>query len=411
MQAAWNYSQYGIRLDWSDGNVLLPDMRTIYFIDILVNLMLAVLMLIYWRTQKTYQGFGIMTMTNVLLVITYIMFALRGVIPEAVSILSGNLATGLAVVCRYEGIARFVGDARPLRRHAWLMAILLLFIAFFTFVENNPLIRAVGMTAYVCYYLFRIQLSVYHSKPPQGKFLLRTMAAFLLIHLILIGSRAVYWLVNPDVMTLYSSTLANIGFFLYDLLNQIGMTVLYIMLTGQRMAGELTEMQHKLETLAMKDALTGFYNNRAFSEIGQKELIRSRRFDHPLSLLLIDVDNFKNINDSYGHVAGDRVLAALAGRMELVARHSDILGRMGGDEFFLLLPETVAAHAIAVAERFQAELAETPIQWEEKAIPVTISIGVASLISTDDEFEALLKRADDALYEAKRTGRNRVVAR
>ena len=84
---------------------------------------------------------------------------------------------------------------------------------------------------------------------------------------------------------------------------------------------------------------------------------------------------------------------------------------MGGDEFFLLLPETVAAHAIAVAERFQAELAETPIQWEEKAIPVTISIGVASLISTDDEFEALLKRADDALYEAKRTGRNRVVAR
>ena len=75
------------------------------------------------------------------------------------------------------------------------------------------------------------------------------MAAFLLIHLILIGSRAVYWLVNPDVMTLYSSTLANIGFFLYDLLNQIGMTVLYIMLTGQRMAGELTEMQHKLETL------------------------------------------------------------------------------------------------------------------------------------------------------------------
>ena len=232
-----------------------------------------------------------------------------------------------------------------------------------------------------------------------------------MIHLILIGSRAVYWLVNPDVMTLYSSTLANIGFFLYDLLNQIGMTVLYIMLTGQRMAGELTEMQHKLETLAMKDALTGFYNNRAFSEIGQKELIRSRRFAHPLSLLLIDVDNFKNINDSYGHVAGDRVLAALAGRMELVARHSDILGRMGGDEFFLLLPETVAAHAIAVAERFQAELAETPIQWEEKAIPVTISIGVASLISTDDEFEALLKRADDALYEAKRTGRNRVVAR
>ena len=389
--------------------MLLPDMRTIFTISVLVNIMLALLMLAYWRTQKTYPGFGIMTMTNAFLAMTFLMFAFRSFMPELLSVLLANLSAALAVICRYEGIKRFLGEEKPLRRHAGLILVLLAFATFYTLVHNSVLIRSVGMSFFICFYLLRILFTVNYNEFRHGRALLRAIAAFLFVYFLLIGSRALYWLCNPDSMTLYTSSLPNLLFFLYDLLHSIGLTMLYIMLNGQRMAGELTEMQQKLEILAAKDSLTGFNNNRTFREIGQKEMDRARRFNHPLSLLMIDVDNFKDINDTYGHVAGDRVLEVLARRIESLCRSVDIAGRMGGDEFVLLLPETSARQAVAVAERLQAKLLAEPIEWDGKPIPVTISVGTAEL-DLADEFNMLLKRADDAMYEAKRTGRNKVVA-
>jgi diguanylate cyclase (GGDEF)-like protein len=122
------------------------------------------------------------------------------------------------------------------------------------------------------------------------------------------------------------------------------------------------------------------------------------------------LDHFKRVNDKYGHAAGDRVLVAITAAIRKLLRDIDVFGRLGGEEFAILLPETDLAGGGATAERLRAAIAETAIDTGNAVLKVTISIGVTLLSQADRELDALLKRADDAMYEAKRNGRNRVVA-
>ena len=174
------------------------------------------------------------------------------------------------------------------------------------------------------------------------------------------------------------------------------------------------DLEEQLRALATRDSLTGAANRRHFVELAQREHERSRRAGSPLSLCLFDADHFKNINDHYGHVAGDHVLSAMAAAARGALRASDVLGRLGGEEFAMLLPDTDLAGALLVAERVRAAVAATVVQGGEVrgadapgAIRVTISIGVAER-QGDESVEALLKRADRALYAAKDSGRDRV---
>jgi diguanylate cyclase (GGDEF)-like protein len=145
-------------------------------------------------------------------------------------------------------------------------------------------------------------------------------------------------------------------------------------------------------------------------ELAQRERERSLRSKSPLSLCLIDADNFKRINDEHGHVAGDHALGALARSARAALRAADVLGRLGGEEFAILLPDTELSGALVVAERVRATVEGALVQnGEGRSIGVTISVGVAQM-QADESLEALLKRADLALYAAKDRGRNRVSA-
>jgi diguanylate cyclase (GGDEF)-like protein len=168
-------------------------------------------------------------------------------------------------------------------------------------------------------------------------------------------------------------------------------------------------MSAGFEKLATTDALTGFASRRCFMERGELELLRARRFNHPLSVLFLDVDHFKLINDAYGHLTGDRVLKALAEACQGALRDIDLVGRLGGDEFAVLLAETDLAGATEVADRLRRTVEMSVIEAHgSTVIEVTTSIGVAVNDPADNSFEPLLARADAALYSAKRTGRNRV---
>jgi diguanylate cyclase (GGDEF)-like protein/PAS domain S-box-containing protein len=174
-------------------------------------------------------------------------------------------------------------------------------------------------------------------------------------------------------------------------------------------------LEQQLRELATLDFLTGAANRRHFVEVAQRERERSRRSGAALSLCMLDADHFKNVNDHYGHVAGDHVLTALARAVTSVLRKSDVLGRLGGEEFAVLLPDTDLTGAMTVAERMRAavEAARVPggepnEQGERTDIRVTVSLGVAELRG-DEPFDSLLKRADRALYAAKDLGRNRVL--
>ena len=164
----------------------------------------------------------------------------------------------------------------------------------------------------------------------------------------------------------------------------------------------------EVQKLAITDALTGLYNRRGLFELGQREVERARRYKRPLVAIMMDVDRFKFINDYYGHAAGDQVLQTVAKRCSDNMRRIDILGRLGGDEFPFLLPETDMFTASNVAERIRQTVAERPVVAEETSINVSVSLGVARATSATPDLEVLISRADAAMYVAKREGRNRV---
>jgi two-component system cell cycle response regulator len=159
--------------------------------------------------------------------------------------------------------------------------------------------------------------------------------------------------------------------------------------------------------MTIVDGLTQIHNKRYLFEALDRELIRARRYDRQLSLLIFDIDYFKNINDQYGHLAGDHVLRELARIVQERIRRDEVFARYGGEEFVIVLPETPLAGGTALAENLRARVETHPFSFQGERIPVTISVGCA-MLAEEKAASDLIQRADDKLYEAKRAGRNRV---
>ena len=165
-----------------------------------------------------------------------------------------------------------------------------------------------------------------------------------------------------------------------------------------------TQLQHQAST----DSLTQIGNRRYFMTQAEREIGRSRRFNRPLTVMMLDIDHFKAINDKHGHGIGDAVLQGMVKRSNESLRQTDQIARLGGEEFAVLMPETNLIAAVRGAERLRHHLEERPVMAGSVAVPCTVSIGVAELRHEDKTIDDLLRRADEALYRAKNTGRNRV---
>jgi diguanylate cyclase (GGDEF)-like protein/PAS domain S-box-containing protein len=168
------------------------------------------------------------------------------------------------------------------------------------------------------------------------------------------------------------------------------------------------KMEEELRRMATTDPLTGINNRRHFMEVAVSEVERARRYFHPLSVMMLDIDYFKKVNDTYGHAAGDEVLKSMTSACTTLLRKGDAIGRLGGEEFAIILPDTAREGAIHLAERLRHAIEVLDVSSGEQRIRFTCSIGLSQLASGDHSFEAVLSRADEALYEAKRSGRNRV---
>jgi diguanylate cyclase (GGDEF)-like protein len=174
---------------------------------------------------------------------------------------------------------------------------------------------------------------------------------------------------------------------------------------------ELQVQKDEMQRLAQTDSMTGTSTRRHFRELAEHEMARSERTGVPLSVVMLDIDHFKRINDSYGHDVGDRAIKALCGACATQLRHVDAIGRWGGEEFALLLPETDLASATKVAERIREAVSEIRLGLDSgDVVMFTASLGVASFDGGHGNLDAILKGADKALYEAKQSGRNRVCA-
>jgi diguanylate cyclase (GGDEF)-like protein len=179
--------------------------------------------------------------------------------------------------------------------------------------------------------------------------------------------------------------------------------------TFNAMAERLQKSQAALEELSAHDGLTGLYNYREFQRRLAEEVERHHRYERPFSLLMLDLDHFKKVNDTHGHQAGDEVLRAVADRIRAEVRPADHVARYGGEEFAVILSETLGSGALAVAERICAAIAARPIALAEGAVPITVSIGVAAIPEDAESGEQIIAAADQSLYAAKNAGRNRAI--
>jgi len=168
------------------------------------------------------------------------------------------------------------------------------------------------------------------------------------------------------------------------------------------------KLQQRLLVLANSDSLTGIGNRRCFIEAATDEFVRTLRYRQPLSMIMLDIDHFKSINDQYGHDVGDHALKNLVECCRPIQRENDIFGRLGGEEFGLLLPSTDLPKARGVAERIRGRIEQLELHHEGGNFSITASLGVAEYTSDDQDIHSLMKRADIALYDAKNGGRNRV---
>ncbi len=172
---------------------------------------------------------------------------------------------------------------------------------------------------------------------------------------------------------------------------------------------EVAMYERKLMEMNMKDGLTGIYNRRYMEIKLKEEFHRCKRYGGELSIIMFDIDHFKKVNDDYGHQCGDHILQSLSSTVTAVVRSVDYLYRYGGEEFCCLLPETKLEGALQAAERIRNAVSEMDTTYNGRIIKITVSLGVAGIDEAIDSVDMFLKKADDALYQAKREGRNRVV--
>jgi diguanylate cyclase (GGDEF)-like protein len=180
--------------------------------------------------------------------------------------------------------------------------------------------------------------------------------------------------------------------------------------TMKKEIGQAKERTKTLEREVLLDSLTGIHNRRAYEQHIMEELQRFRRYQQTFSLILFDVDRFKDLNDRFGHRAGDKCLKEIINRIKLCIRNTDFIARYGGEEFAIILPGTNREGACIVAEKVRRAIEMTRFYYQNQSLPVTISLGVTEVKSTDPEPETVFSRSDDAMYRAKREGRNRVCA-
>lgn len=219
------------------------------------------------------------------------------------------------------------------------------------------------------------------------------------------GIAACFVLLGWDSIRLTAHPVAWLG----GMLAQLGPVILVAYITTM-LSADIRYALEKIKQVSDTDELTGLYNMRAFSVILHRSFRQAARYSQPLSLVMIDSDNLKAINDSYGHDAGNKLLVQVVTRIRDAVRGSDVVARYGGDEFIALLPQTGPSGALEVAERIRQAIEDARIDVGGHVTRTTVSVGVASYPSDGSDPATMIEKADRALYKAKQTGRNRVVA-
>ena len=388
------------------------DTRTL-FLALSFTLVVSTLALVaYWRATPSLKGLGYFALGFVLQVLGTWLLVLRGYVSISLSVIVGNLFVLWGYAAVWIGLCVFW--SRQYRLALWLTAILSVIMLvsqyYYSVITDELNTRVFTILIYDAILLAgmcQTLLSVYSSKTPLPDTSITPGYRGVLLLLLGYGANVVFniyrafsWDTNGPPGLLFEP---NMGTYLAYFGGLI-LTVL-IPLAVIIMAGEVLEARLKAATIL--DVLTGAYTRDTFQESASLLMARAERHGEPISLLVCDLDFFKQINDTHGHAAGDTVLAAVGKQIRLQKRNSDLFGRIGGDEFVVLLPLTDHRGAKVLADRLVKFISSQAVYASGASINPTISVGVASSEQDGQSYGQLFERADQALFEAKRTGRNR----
>lgn len=326
------------------------------------------------------------------------LFALRGIAPDLLTMPFANALLLTALMLQGAALLEFRG--RPPGRWMAPTAFAATFALLFPLMGDFPRFTALTSALY-CTVCVGIAVIAFGIEAPSGRSRWLLVGMFLAAAAAL-AARTLSVVVNPAG---YPSLMSP------QPVQQIALAALFCAIVGGSFAFLLLHrdrVEAEMRRLATTDGLTGLLNRRAFMDQAERELARARRMAVPYAVLMMDLDHFKRVNDAHGHQAGDRVLADFARRLEACLRAEDLLGRYGGEEFCAILPGTTPERALEIGERIRAAVLDPALGGLAK--PVSVSVGVAVCQASDPSvtLDHAISRADVALYDAKRHGRNRV---
>ena len=330
----------------------------------------------------------------------WLAFVLRGTVPDVVSVIFANVLLLAGMQRINHALHLYFERPIPWRRDVSLMVAAVLFLIVVQWGWHNVTVRIVGMTLALAWPMVHgLVLIRRHARRPSPPSF-RVVAAFLAATVGVLLVRAANQVVGTPVESIVAVHPTQIALHLLATLAPVATALGFALMVATRLQDELAEA-------ANTDPLTGLANRRRVEALARPWIEDPQA---PLCALMIDVDHFKRVNDRFGHDAGDEALVWLGSHLRVQARATDLVGRLGGEEFVMLLPGTTAPEAAVLAERLRATVAAMPMSFAAHGDwPLTISVGVAPRTPGDTDVRDLLRRADDAMYAAKRGGRNRVV--
>ena len=384
--------------------IKLLDIRTILFLSTLSAFTISTAMLIVSRRFPGHVGsaFKLWGIGLGLSGISHILFIYRDNIPGFLGIITANTLIMVTLDFYYFAIKDLHQDKTDKRLPIILTIIQCLFFCYFYYIDDRINVRFFVMAITSSTMILLICKSLFFDKPFPKQFIHWLTLSIAALILMSIGFKFIEMLlISRPMPSPIANNLPEEFLFICAFLVSSVIPLLFVLIAGD-------EFNIEISRLANRDSLTGIYNRRAFQELSRKALLRILKSGQHNSLLALDLDHFKNINDKFGHNKGDEVLLKTTKAIQSCLRETDIFGRYGGEEFCVFLPGANPDEAKMIAERLRRAVSEIRIPFEEGYLPLTISIGLISRNTSKEDLEIMIHKADEALYEAKTKGRNQV---
>lgn len=380
------------------------DLKTIVFMSMLLTFMLSMLLAITRKHHKEVNGPGYWAVGNLVIGLGMVLVLIQ-LDAQKLLFLPGMALIGAGLGLYANGIQAFNG-CKPDHRIPIIIFVLLTVVDTYFVLVNQNIRLAVIMAAiiFAAIYFYCARLTFTREEGILGNFLWIASSLYLLMAVLMLGRAFYASQVGIEVFDTFAAWPVNAYTFMLGAVSQFFISSLFVLMLSYK-------LNRSLESIATVDSLTGVLNRRGLEDASIKMQDICKRINLSMAVLLIDIDFFKKVNDTYGHLVGDDVLRHIAKTISGILRSSDVLGRYGGEEFCAFLPNTTESDALGLAERIRAGIAASPINLSlDVNLKTTVSIGVADSVRAGYDFKGLLATADSAMYGAKNAGRNRVMS-